>query len=154
MEEYQVYLELDRSRLLLGLIPLQFSLWLLICAIVAVTEWSGGLYVSPTIAGSRPGGLIAGAWAATMSLGKEGNCLEPLCSLAFPFYWLWCLMYGASLINGPIYSTGYLENTKAIMEGSKRIQKGYDTVSFCIYLWCCAFYKIVECIGYVMLYAA
>lgn len=39
----------------------------------AVTEWSGGLYVSPTIAGSRPGGLIAGAWAAMMSLGEEGE---------------------------------------------------------------------------------
>ncbi|KAF8040930.1 hypothetical protein BT93_B2987 [Corymbia citriodora subsp. variegata] len=39
---------------------------------VAVTEWSGGLYVSPTMAGSRPGGLIAGAWAAMMSLGEEG----------------------------------------------------------------------------------
>eukprot|EP00249_Psilotum_nudum_P016971 c26084_g1_i3 orf=239-1855(+) len=39
---------------------------------VAVTEWSGGLYVSPTIAGSRPGGLIAGAWASMMSLGLDG----------------------------------------------------------------------------------
>ncbi|KAJ9709890.1 hypothetical protein PVL29_001394 [Vitis rotundifolia] len=39
---------------------------------VAVTEWSGGLYVSPTIAGSRPGALIAGAWAAMISLGQEG----------------------------------------------------------------------------------
>ncbi|XP_068655782.1 sphingosine-1-phosphate lyase [Aristolochia californica] len=39
---------------------------------VAVTEWSGGLYVSPTIAGSRPGGLIAGAWASMMSLGQQG----------------------------------------------------------------------------------
>lgn len=57
---------------------------------VAVTEWSGGLYVSPTIAGSRPGGLVAGAWAAMISLGEEG----------------------------------YLENTKQIMDVSKRIQKG------------------------------
>ncbi|KAK6139139.1 hypothetical protein DH2020_027119 [Rehmannia glutinosa] len=57
---------------------------------VAVTEWTGGLYVSPTIAGSRPGGLIAGAWAAMMSLGLEG----------------------------------YLENTRKIMEASKRIEKG------------------------------
>jgi hypothetical protein len=40
---------------------------------VAVTEWSGGLYVSPTIAGSRPGSLIAGAWAAMLSLGEEGE---------------------------------------------------------------------------------
>lgn len=39
---------------------------------VAVTEWSGGLYVSPTMAGSRPGGLIAGAWASMMSLGLQG----------------------------------------------------------------------------------
>ncbi|XP_057530070.1 sphingosine-1-phosphate lyase isoform X1 [Amaranthus tricolor] len=57
---------------------------------VAVTEWSGGLYVSPTIAGSRSGGLIAGAWAAMMSLGEEG----------------------------------YLENTRRIMEASKKIQEG------------------------------
>jgi len=47
---------------------------------VTVTEWSGGLYVSPTIAGSRPGSLIAGAWAAMISLGKEGYCPQPLCS--------------------------------------------------------------------------
>lgn len=40
--------------------------------VFVVSEWSGGLYVSPTIAGSRPGGLIAGAWAAMMSLGEEG----------------------------------------------------------------------------------
>ncbi|KAK9277055.1 hypothetical protein L1049_006594 [Liquidambar formosana] len=60
----------------------------------AVTEWSGGLYVSPTMAGSRPGGLIAGAWAAMMSLGQEG----------------------------------YLENTKEIMEVSKRIQKGIKEI--------------------------
>ncbi|KAL6529354.1 Dihydrosphingosine phosphate lyase [Orobanche gracilis] len=55
-----------------------------------ITEWSGGLYISPSIAGSRPGGLIAGAWAAMMSLGLEG----------------------------------YLENTRKIMEASKRIEKG------------------------------
>ncbi|CAH9132489.1 unnamed protein product [Cuscuta epithymum] len=61
---------------------------------VAVTEWTGGLYVSPTIAGSRPGGLIAGAWAAMMSLGLEG----------------------------------YLENTKAIMEASKKIEKGIEEI--------------------------
>ncbi|XP_047159364.1 sphingosine-1-phosphate lyase isoform X2 [Vigna umbellata] len=62
---------------------------------VAVTEWSGGLYVSPTTAGSRPGSLIAGAWAAMISLGKEG----------------------------------YLKNTKAIMEGSIRIQKGIEEIA-------------------------
>ena len=32
----------------------------------AVTEWSGGLYISPSTAGSRPGGLIAQTWASLM----------------------------------------------------------------------------------------
>ncbi|KAJ3708805.1 hypothetical protein LUZ61_012510 [Rhynchospora tenuis] len=59
---------------------------------VAVTEWSGGLYISPTIAGSRAGGLIAGAWAAMMALGLNG----------------------------------YMENTRQIMEVSKKIQKGIE----------------------------
>ncbi|KIJ49499.1 hypothetical protein M422DRAFT_74589 [Sphaerobolus stellatus SS14] len=35
-------------------------------------EWAGGLYASPTIAGSRPGALIAGAWAVMQHLGHDG----------------------------------------------------------------------------------
>jgi sphinganine-1-phosphate aldolase len=35
-------------------------------------EWSGGKYVSPGIAGSRSGGLLAATWAAMVSLGREG----------------------------------------------------------------------------------
>jgi glutamate/tyrosine decarboxylase-like PLP-dependent enzyme len=36
------------------------------------TDWPGGIYGSPTMAGTRPGGAIAAAWAALMSLGEEG----------------------------------------------------------------------------------
>ncbi len=36
------------------------------------TEWPGGLYYSPTLAGSRPGGLLAAAWAALVSMGEDG----------------------------------------------------------------------------------
>lgn len=36
------------------------------------TEWPGGLYFSPTFAGSRPGALSAACWAAMVSLGEEG----------------------------------------------------------------------------------
>ncbi|BBN18288.1 sphinganine-1-phosphate aldolase [Marchantia polymorpha subsp. ruderalis] len=39
---------------------------------VAVTDWSGGLYISPSMAGSRSGALIAGAWASMMALGEKG----------------------------------------------------------------------------------
>lgn len=36
------------------------------------TEWPGGLYFSPTLAGSRPGALSAACWAALLSMGEEG----------------------------------------------------------------------------------
>jgi sphinganine-1-phosphate aldolase len=37
-----------------------------------ITDWPGGLYFSPTFAGSRPGALSATAWAAMVSIGAEG----------------------------------------------------------------------------------
>jgi len=36
------------------------------------TDWSGGIYASPSIAGTRPGGAIAAAWGIMNHLGKEG----------------------------------------------------------------------------------
>jgi glutamate/tyrosine decarboxylase-like PLP-dependent enzyme len=36
------------------------------------TEWPGGMYFSPTIAGSRPGGLVAACWAAMVTTGEQG----------------------------------------------------------------------------------
>ncbi|MCA9634443.1 MAG: aminotransferase class V-fold PLP-dependent enzyme [Myxococcales bacterium] len=36
------------------------------------TEWPGGMYFSPTFAGSRPGALSAAAWAAMVSIGERG----------------------------------------------------------------------------------
>ena len=35
-------------------------------------DWSGGVYASPSIAGSRPGALIASCWASMMSQGESG----------------------------------------------------------------------------------
>ena len=35
-------------------------------------EWSRGHYASPTLAGTRPGGPIAGAWAVLRYLGEDG----------------------------------------------------------------------------------
>ncbi|HEX9042308.1 MAG TPA: aminotransferase class V-fold PLP-dependent enzyme [Trebonia sp.] len=37
-----------------------------------VTDWPGGLYLSPTFAGSRPGALSAACWAALVSIGESG----------------------------------------------------------------------------------
>lgn len=35
-------------------------------------DWSGGVYASPNMAGSRPGALIAGCWASMMTVGENG----------------------------------------------------------------------------------
>lgn len=36
------------------------------------TDWSGGIYGSPTMTGTRPGGAIAAAWAVMNHLGEKG----------------------------------------------------------------------------------
>jgi glutamate/tyrosine decarboxylase-like PLP-dependent enzyme len=36
------------------------------------TDWPGGIYASPSMPGTRPGGPIAAAWAAMQSLGERG----------------------------------------------------------------------------------
>ncbi|KAG2214042.1 hypothetical protein INT46_004957 [Mucor plumbeus] len=36
------------------------------------SQWTGGIYASPSIAGSRPGALIAGCWSALMYMGDNG----------------------------------------------------------------------------------
>ncbi|MFX0104272.1 MAG: pyridoxal phosphate-dependent decarboxylase family protein [Candidatus Hodarchaeota archaeon] len=36
------------------------------------TEWSGGIYISPSMRGTRPGGAISAAWAAMKHLGMDG----------------------------------------------------------------------------------
>lgn len=38
----------------------------------ATPDWPGGLYLSPTLAGSRPGALSAACWAAMLSMGEQG----------------------------------------------------------------------------------
>ena len=35
-------------------------------------NWPGGIFASPALLGTRPGGAIAAAWAALMSMGEDG----------------------------------------------------------------------------------
>ncbi|MBA0823742.1 hypothetical protein Goarm_020451 [Gossypium armourianum] len=76
-----------------------------------ITEWSGGLYVSPTIAGSRPGGVIAGAWAAMMSLGQQGSKI--------PFY---CTMPEASKLSSTLLLGEHKKNHGSIEDDSERVR--------------------------------
>lgn len=36
------------------------------------TDWPGGVYGSPTVCGSRAGGLIAVCWATLLHFGMDG----------------------------------------------------------------------------------
>ncbi|KAB7505426.1 Sphingosine-1-phosphate lyase [Armadillidium nasatum] len=36
------------------------------------TDWPGGIYATPAISGSRPGGIIAATWGAMIYYGREG----------------------------------------------------------------------------------
>ncbi|MFZ0247939.1 MAG: hypothetical protein WAL68_19865, partial [Candidatus Binatus sp.] len=38
----------------------------------AMTDWPGGLYASPTVAGTRSEGISASTWAAMVTLGEDG----------------------------------------------------------------------------------
>lgn len=38
------------------------------------TDWPGGIYLSPSIPGTRPGGPIAAAWAGLQAMGTDGYC--------------------------------------------------------------------------------
>jgi sphinganine-1-phosphate aldolase len=40
--------------------------------IFVATDWPGGIYASPTLLGTRPGGPIAAAWTALQALGEDG----------------------------------------------------------------------------------
>lgn len=44
------------------------------CQFYSYTHWSGGIYGSPSMAGTRPGGSIAAAWAALKFIGMKGYC--------------------------------------------------------------------------------
>jgi sphinganine-1-phosphate aldolase len=37
-----------------------------------IQDWSGGMYTSPGMSGSRSGGIIASTWASMLSLGRDG----------------------------------------------------------------------------------
>ncbi|OCF45133.1 sphinganine-1-phosphate aldolase [Kwoniella heveanensis CBS 569] len=44
-----------------------------------MTDWAGGVYASPSMAGSRPGSILAGAWAVLNYIGEDGytaSCKE------------------------------------------------------------------------------
>ena len=50
--------------------------------IFVATEWPGGVYASPTLPGTRPGGTIAAAWAGLQAMGVDGYERQTALTLA------------------------------------------------------------------------
>src|SRR6185295_11059138 len=46
------------------------------------TSWPGGIYASPSMTGTRPGGAIAAAWAVLQHLGEAGYLQQARAMLA------------------------------------------------------------------------
>merc|ERR1719495_1250503 len=42
------------------------------CQWFSFPDWPGGIYATPTIGGSRAGGIVAACWAALLYFGREG----------------------------------------------------------------------------------
>lgn len=42
------------------------------CQYYVSSDWTGGMYGSPTLAGSRPGALMVGCWATLVNIGEDG----------------------------------------------------------------------------------
>lgn len=42
------------------------------CQYYISSDWTGGMYGSPTLAGSRPGALMVGCWATLVNIGEKG----------------------------------------------------------------------------------
>ena len=42
------------------------------CQYFCYPGWTGGLYTTPTLAGSRSGGLVAQCWASMVAMGRDG----------------------------------------------------------------------------------
>ena len=59
-------------------------------------NWPGGVFASPALLGTRPGGSIAAAWAAMQAMGQEGY-LE---NARIIMETTGCLMDGVNRING------------------------------------------------------
>lgn len=42
------------------------------CQYYVSSDWTGGMYGSPTLAGSRPGALMVGCWSTLVNIGEDG----------------------------------------------------------------------------------
>jgi glutamate/tyrosine decarboxylase-like PLP-dependent enzyme len=77
------------------------------------TDWPGGLYYSPTLAGSRPGALSAACWATLVSMGEAGYRAATACILAAAGYIRACIerMPELEVVGDPLWIVAFRSPT-------------------------------------------
>jgi glutamate/tyrosine decarboxylase-like PLP-dependent enzyme len=83
------------------------------CQYFTAANWPGGLYLSPTLAGSRPGALSAACWATLTSMGETGYLQAAASILAAAGYirrWI-DLTPDLRVIGDPLWVIGFTSDT-------------------------------------------
>ncbi len=83
------------------------------CQYFTAASWPGGLYFSPTLAGSRPGALSAACWATMINMGEAGYLRAAANILAAADYirrWIE-LIPGLRVIGNPLWVIGFTSDT-------------------------------------------
>ena len=80
------------------------------------TDWPGGLYATPTFAGSRPGGLSAACWAAMLSFGERGytEAAARILETATQMKAAVASIDGLELIGDPLYVIAFRSSDAAL----------------------------------------
>ena len=99
------------------------------------TDWQGGVYPSPSLAGSRPGALLAGAWAALLTMSHEGylaSCKEIVGAARSIENRIRAEVPEVTILGKPMVTVvAFRSDTLDIYEvGDKMSERGWHCVSF------------------------
>lgn len=110
-------------------------------------DWTGGIYASPTLAGSRPGAISAATWAVMVHLGEEGylEISEGIIRTARAIkHGISSNITGLEVVGNPLSSVVSFRSTQPSMNiyavGQAMTHKGWNlnTLQFpsCIHICC------------------
>lgn len=91
------------------------------------TEWTGGLYGSPTLAGSRPGALVVGCWATMINMGEDGyikSCRDIINAARKLRHYIETKIPELSIIGNPLHSVvSFKSDVLNVYELADRLSK-------------------------------
>ncbi len=94
-----------------------------------IADWPGGLYFSPTFAGSRPGALSAACWAAMLSMGENGylNAVTKIINTAAKFKSAIAAIPELQLIGNPLWVIAFKSDSLDVYQiMDKMTEQGWN----------------------------